>query len=96
MNTSDAKHNDAVNHPSHYTQGDIECKDAIRAAVTGLGGFEGFLTGNAIKYLWRWKWKNGTEDLRKAVFWIERLIEEQEGEIHAEKECIPGEAAGTD
>ena len=70
---------DPVNHPSHYTQGGVECKDAIRAAVTGLEGYEAFLTGNAIKYLWRWKRKNGAEDLRKAVFWIRELIEETEG-----------------
>lgn len=69
---------DPVSHPSHYTQGGIECKDAIKAAVTGLEGYEAFLTGNAIKYLWRWKRKNGTEDLRKAVFWIDELIGETE------------------
>ena len=69
---------DPVNHPDHYTQGGIECKDAIKAAVTALGGYEGFLTGNAIKYLWRWKLKNGAEDLRKAVFWIQELIAETE------------------
>ena len=70
--------NDPVNHPSHYTQGGVECKDAIKAAVTALGGYEGFLTGNAIKYLWRWKLKNGAEDLRKAAFWIQELIGEME------------------
>lgn len=69
---------DPVNHPDHYTQGGIECKDAIKAAVTGLEGYEAFLTGNAIKYLWRWKRKNGTEDLRKAEFWIRELIDETE------------------
>ena len=69
---------DPVNHPDHYTQGGIECKDAIKAAVTALGGYEGFLTGNAIKYLWRWKLKNGAEDLRKAAFWIQELVDETE------------------
>lgn len=72
------KKHDPVNHPSHYTQGGVECKDAIRAAVTGLEGYEAFLTGNAIKYLWRWKRKNGAEDLRKAGFWIRELIRELE------------------
>lgn len=71
---------DPVNHPSHYTQGGVECKDAIRAAVTGLEGYEAFITGNAIKYLWRWKRKNGAEDLRKAGFWIRELIDETEGQ----------------
>lgn len=72
------KKHDPVNHPSHYTQGGVECKDVIRAAVTGLEGYEAFLTGNAIKYLWRWKRKNGAEDLRKAGFWIRELIRELE------------------
>lgn len=70
---------DPVNHPSHYTQGGVECIDAIKAATTGLVGFEGYCTGNIIKYLWRWKQKNGTEDLRKAVWYIDRLIGETEG-----------------
>ena len=65
-----------VNHPSHYNQGGVECIDAIKAATEGLNGFEGFCTGNALKYLWRWKRKNGTEDLDKAVWYINRLKEE--------------------
>ena len=53
--------NDTVNHPAHYTQGGIECIDAIEAAVGELSGIEAVCTGNAIKYLWRWKQKNGIE-----------------------------------
>lgn len=66
--------NDTVNHPPHYTQGGLECIEAIKAAVTGLEGIEAVCTGNAIKYLWRWKQKNGVEDLKKAIWYIERLI----------------------
>lgn len=69
---------DNVNHPSHYTAGSIEAIDAIEAATTGLDGFEGMLTGNTIKYLWRWKHKNGVEDLRKAAWYLNRLIKMQE------------------
>lgn len=65
-----------VNHPSHYNQGGVECIDAIKSATEGLTGFEGFCTGNALKYLWRWKRKNGTEDLDKAVWYILKLKEE--------------------
>ena len=65
---------DMVNHPPHYTQGDIECIDAIKAATKGLNGFEGYCTGNAIKYLWRWKHKSGVEDLKKADWYIRKLI----------------------
>lgn len=67
--------NDAVNHPAHYTRGGIECIDAIEAATTGLIGYEAVLTGQIIKYIWRWKWKNGVEDLKKAEFYLKRLIE---------------------
>ena len=70
------KAHDAVNHPSHYTQGGVECIDALKAATTGLEGIEAVCTANAIKYLWRWKQKNGAEDLRKAVWYINRLLEE--------------------
>lgn len=65
---------DAVNHPRHYTQGGVECIDAIQAAVNNLVGPEAWLTGSAIKYLWRWKMKNGLEDLQKAQFYLDRLI----------------------
>jgi hypothetical protein len=67
---------DMVNHPPHYTQGGIECIDAIKAATEGLDGFEGYCTGNAIKYLWRWKHKNGIEDLKKADWYIRKLANE--------------------
>ena len=60
--------------PSHYKQGAIECIDAIKSA-TG-DGFTGYLTGNILKYVWRWKLKNGIEDLKKARWYLDRLIGE--------------------
>lgn len=72
---------DAVNHPSHYTSGKIECIDALESATEGLTGIEAVCTANAIKYLWRWKRKNGTEDLKKAKWYIDKLIEKQ-GKSH--------------
>lgn len=69
---------DMVNHPSHYTSGKIECIDALESATEGLTGIEAVCTANAIKYLWRWKRKNGTEDLKKAKWYIDKLIEKQE------------------
>jgi hypothetical protein len=66
---------DNVTHPAHYTQGKVECIDAIEAAVTGLTGMEAVCTAQCIKYLWRWKRKNGLEDLRKARWYLDRLIE---------------------
>lgn len=68
---------DMVNHPPHYTTGNIECIDAISSATTELKGEEAYCTGAAIKYLWRWKLKNGVEDLNKAKWYINRLIEVQ-------------------
>lgn len=65
---------DPVNHPQHYNRGGIECIDAIEAATSGLSGSEAYNTGAAIKYLWRWKWKNGREDLEKAAWYLKRLI----------------------
>lgn len=65
---------DSVNHPSHYCQGGIECIDAIEAAVTGLRGMEAVCAGNAIKYIWRYHQKNGVEDLKKARFYLNKLI----------------------
>ena len=63
-----------VNHPKHYNQGGIECIDAIESATIGLEGVEAFYTGNIIKYIWRWKYKNGIEDLKKIQFYLNRLI----------------------
>ena len=66
--------NDMVNHPAHYTAGGIECIDGLAAATTGLEGIEAVCTANAIKYLWRWKHKNGVQDLEKAKWYIDYLI----------------------
>ena len=72
-----AQQSDMVNSPPHYNKTGIECIDAIRAA-TG-DGYEYYLQGNIIKYLWRYRYKNGTEDLRKAKWYLTKLIEEVEG-----------------
>ena len=69
---------DMVNSPPHYNQAGIECIDAIRAA-TG-DGYEHYLQGNIIKYLWRYRYKNGVQDLKKAQWYLDRLIEENEDE----------------
>lgn len=76
---------DNVNHPDHYTNGSIECIDAIEAAVRGLEGIEAVCTANAIKYLWRWRLKNGVEDLKKAEWYLKHLIEHLENQECAEK-----------
>lgn len=69
---------DMVNHPFHYTQGGIECIDALKAATVSKTGIEAVCTANAIKYLWRYEEKNGIEDVKKARWYIDRLIKELE------------------
>ena len=69
---------DMVNHPRHYTQGGIECIDALKAATVGKRGIEAVCVANVIKYLWRYEEKNGIEDVRKAKWYIERLLRELE------------------
>lgn len=67
---------DMVNHPPHYTQGGIECIDAMEAMLgdEDRGPFEGYLCGQVLKYLWRYPYKNGQEDLKKAQWYLDRLI----------------------
>jgi len=69
-----AERADMVNSPPHYNQAGIECIDAIKAA-TG-DGCEYYLQGNIMKYVWRYRYKNGAEDLKKAHWYLERLIKE--------------------
>lgn len=66
---------DMVNQPPHYNQAGIECIEAIRAATSE--GYEFYLQGNILKYLWRYKYKNGLEDLKKARWYLDKLIEEK-------------------
>jgi hypothetical protein len=66
---------DAVNHPSHYRQGAVECIDAIKSAV-GDDGFEAYCQGQVIKYIWRFRHKNGLEDLQKAQWYLTELIKQ--------------------
>ena len=64
---------DPVNRPAHYTSGGIECIDAMQAAF-GDEVVKDFCLCNAFKYLWRHRNKNGVEDLKKARWYLNRLI----------------------
>lgn len=70
---------DEVNHPDHYTQGGIECIDCIRASMS-KDGFEDYCKGNVIKYLHRWRFKGGVQDLKKAEVYLMWLIQSAEKE----------------
>lgn len=76
LTTEGTSHQDNVNSPVHYNQAGIECIDAIEAALDE--GFEYYLQGNVMKYLWRYRYKNGAEDLKKAEWYNKKLIELKE------------------
>lgn len=75
----DPDEDDHVNHPSHYTQGGIECIKAIEASMAP-DGFQDYCKGNVLKYIWRWREKNGVEDLKKAQVYLTWMIESAEKE----------------
>lgn len=70
---------DKVNQPNHYANFSIECIDAMQAMLS-RDEFIGYLRGNIFKYLWRYKLKNGVEDLKKAQWYQNKLIEVEENE----------------
>lgn len=73
QNGNDGHYEDIINHPPHYKQGDIECIDAIKAALTPEE-FRGYCKGNVIKYCWRERHKGGLTSLEKACWYLERLV----------------------
>lgn len=73
---------DPVNRPAHYTSGGVECIDAMQAAF-GDEAVKDFCLCNAFKYLWRHRQKNGVEDLKKARWYLNRLITEMEVDDNA-------------
>ena len=71
------KMNDNVNRPKHYRKGRVQCIDAIKSALGE--GYEYYLQGNVIKYVWRYKHKNLLEDLEKAQWYLRELIKIKKG-----------------
>jgi hypothetical protein len=70
------KQKENVNSPAHYNSGSVECIDAIESMLT-KEEFIGFLRGNILKYQWRYKQKNGAEDLKKAQWYFDKLKEKE-------------------
>lgn len=67
---------DMINHPDHYqSENGLEVIDVIKEFTSGLEGIEATDTGNILKYICRWKKKNGIEDLKKAKWYLEHLID---------------------
>lgn len=78
--TLNPDYKDQVNHPSHYTTDDgIECIDAIRASMSE-DDFAAYCKGNILKYVWRYKLKNGIQDLEKARVYLGWLLNTLKGE----------------
>jgi hypothetical protein len=72
-----------VNRPDHYTGGNVECIEAIKAATQGLPAFEAICVGHIIRYLWRYRVKhpqNPLVDVKKSVYYLNRLIAEIESQ----------------
>ena len=76
IKTPESSKPDNVNHPKHYCKSGLECIDVIRAAVSNLPPFEAVCVANIIKYAWRYKDKNGLEDVKKAAKYLQLLQEE--------------------
>lgn len=74
--------NDPVNNPGHYKTGAVECIDAIDSVVKNIpNGTHAFLTGQVLKYMWRWYFKHDSpqkrfEDLQKAKWYLEKLLKD--------------------
>ena len=65
-----------VAHPAHYqTSNGLETIDVMEAFTEDMAGYEAVCTSNILKYICRWKKKNGLEDLKKAEWYLKRLIE---------------------
>lgn len=70
---------DNVNHPDHYiSESGLETIDVIKAFTGNCVGIEAVCTANVIKYICRWKKKNGIEDLKKAEWYLNYLIRYEE------------------
>jgi hypothetical protein len=67
--------NDSIN-PNHYKQGEVECIDALKAATVNKPGIQAVCVANIIKYLWRYEAKGGLNDIYKAQWYLNKLIEE--------------------
>ena len=81
---------DKVNHPNHYTNGGIECIRAIEASMSPKE-FQSYCKGNVIKYIWRYPFKNGIEDVEKAIVYLNWLHESMIKENNEKKEQLCSE-----
>lgn len=81
---------DPVSSPQHYTNGSLECIEAIEASMS-VEAFKGFLKGNVQKYVWRYEMKGGSESLQKAQWYLSRLVSMAQQEER--NQGMPGDIA---
>jgi hypothetical protein len=79
---------DNIANPPHYNSSDAKCSCGRRLECIDITRHMGFNLGNAIKYLWRWKYKGGVEDLKKAIWYINDEIKMQEALFTAKEPLI--------
>ena len=85
-----------VDNPEHYNKGDIECIDAMKAMLT-QEEFVGFLRGNSFKYRWRYTYKDGEQDLKKARWYEDKLLKVYENNLDLKEiQSGNGQESGTD
>lgn len=72
---------DMVNSPAHYTQGKYEVIDIIEWATKDMKGIEAVCVSNVLKYILRYKYKNGLEDIKKSQWYLNRLIKEVSDDV---------------
>jgi hypothetical protein len=68
---------DMVNKPPHYSTGNFECID-VMIETQGVEAVKNFCECNAFKYLYRAKRKNGLEDMKKAIWYMNKYVELEE------------------
>lgn len=73
-------YNNVVDHPKHYISNEIEAIEVIEAFTKELKGMDAVCTANVIKYILRWPNKGGVEDLEKARWYLDKLINIKKGE----------------
>lgn len=73
-----------VSHPDHYKSGKYEVIDIIDEFTKDLSGTEAVCTANAIKYILRWKKKNGIQDVKKAIWYLQHLVDKEEERLQEE------------
>lgn len=73
-----------VSHPDHYKSGKYEVIDIIDEFTKDLSGTEAVCTANAIKYILRWKKKNGIQDVKKAIWYLQHMVDKEEERLQEE------------